>query len=410
VPVLCDSTSADARPHSALRCRQCIRTYLTAAVGGALIWGAMAAWLPTTPQMDRQPDIITTTLAADALIGVVTLALLPVRHRYPLVVACLTAAPIGASVAGFGPALVAMATMATWRRRSWVAVTGAVWFVSLLVGTILYAPYVVGTPVTGSLVAINTLLGAAAFFAVVTAGYYIGARRDLVQALHERALTAEREQALVARAARDAERTQIAREMHDVLAHRISLVALHAGALTYRVDLTREHTAETASTIHTNARLALTELREVLGVLRADEPDLVEPPQPTLAELTVLLADVRETGGSVNLFTRELAGTRASVPETLSRTAFRIVQESLTNARKHAPGAAVTIQLSGAAGTTLGLSVRNPITVAVTAALPSAGVGLLGLTERATLAGGTLNYGPRADQTFEVRAELPWPA
>ncbi|MFD4672453.1 sensor histidine kinase [Lentzea sp. NPDC058450] len=370
-----------------------IGTDLIAAAGGLLVWGAMAAWALTGA---HPADVVTTTLTIDLVVGIGVVGLLAARHRAPLAVACLTAAPIGVSVSSFGATLIAMAAMATRRRWSWVAATGSVWFVSLFLGTVVYAPYAVGLRVTPSAVAINLLLGSALFVAAVAAGYYVGMRRDLAEAMHQRALASEREQAL---AARTAERTRIAREMHDVLTHRISLVALHAGALTYRDDLTREHAAETASIIHGNARLALAELREVLGVLRADEPS-----PPTLAELSALLADVHEAGGKVSLDTRDLGCALADVPESLSRTAFRIVQESLTNARKHAPGAVVEVRLSG--GVSLDLSVRNRIT-APSPALPSAGVGLRGLEERAVLVGGVLTTSAD-NNVFEVRAELPW--
>ncbi|WP_394619521.1 sensor histidine kinase [Lentzea sp. JNUCC 0626] len=387
---------ASSLPSTTLRRWQHVGTDLTAAAGGLLVWGAMAAWALTGPHMDQHRHIVITTLTIDVVLGLGTIGLLAARHRYPLAAACLTAAPVGVSVSSFGPALIAMATMATGRRWSWVAATGSVWFVSLFLGTVVYAPYAVGLRITASAVAINLLLGTALFVATVAAGYYVGMRRDLAEAMHQRALATEREQALTARTA---ERTRIAREMHDVLTHRISLVALHAGALTYRDDLTREHAAETASIIHGNARLALSELREVLGVLRADEPS-----PPTLAELSALLADVHEAGGKVSLDTRGLDRALADVPESLSRTAFRIVQESLTNARKHAPGAAVEVRLSG--GATLDLSIRNQIT-GTGHSLPSAGVGLRGLEERAALAGGVLTTNTDAN-IFEVRAELPW--
>jgi signal transduction histidine kinase len=240
-------------------------------------------------------------------------------------------------------------------------------------------------------------------------GFYIGARRELAANRHEQALAAEREQALVADTAREAERTRIAREMHDVLAHRISLVALHAGALVYRDDLTREQTAETAATIQANAQLALTELRQVLGVLRpGDGAHDVEAPQPTLAELPALLADSREAGTEVTLDTSQLVGTLDLVPTTLSRNAFRIVQETLTNARKHAPGVPVRVALAGAPGVRLDVEVSNPLGAGAGIALPSAGVGLTGLTERAVLAGGTLEHGAGADGAFVVEATLPW--
>ena len=211
--------------------------------------------------------------------------------------------------------------------------------------------------------------------AIVT-GFYVRARRELVASLNERLLTAEREQALTTEAARDAERTRIAREMHDVLAHRISLVAMHAGALAYREDLTREQTAETAATIQANAQLALAELRQVLGVLRAGRPtDGVEAPQPTLAELPALLADVRETGSQVQL---DVLGLRecelAKIPATMSRTSFRIVQEALTNARKHAPGEPVSVRLTGEPGDVLEVEVRNRVGVSGRVAARRAGV------------------------------------
>lgn len=207
--------------------------------------------------------------------------------------------------------------------------------------------------------------------------------------------------------------------MHDVLAHRISLVALHAGALTYRDDLTRTETVGAAGIIQSNAHLALAELREVLGVLRtggSNQPDgAAEQPQPTLAELPALLADVREAGSQVRLDNR--VATRA-VPQLLSRTAFRIVQEALTNARRHAPGAAVTIRLARADSSTgldggghLEVKISNPVAAPTQPSRESdPGVGLIGLAERAELAGGSLQAGPQPDGTFVVQARLPWPA
>jgi signal transduction histidine kinase len=258
-------------------------------------------------------------------------------------------------------------------------------------------------------VVVGLVLAPVVYGAAAVTGFYVGARRELAANRHEQALAAEREQALVAETARESERTRIAREMHDVLAHRISLVALHAGALVYREDLTRAQTAETAATIQANAQLALTELRQVLGVLRpGDGAQDVEAPQPTLAELPALLADSREAGTEVTLDTSRLAGTLDLVPTTLSRNAFRILQESLTNARKHAPGVPVKVAVAGAPGARLDLEVSNPIGTRAGIALPSAGVGLAGLSERAVLAGGTLEHGARSDGSFVVEAELPW--
>jgi signal transduction histidine kinase len=147
----------------------------------------------------------------------------------------------------------------------------------------------------------------------------------------------------------------------------------------------------------------------VLGVLRpGDGAQDVEAPQPTLAELPALLADSREAGTEVTLDTSQLVGTLDLVPTTLSRNAFRIVQETLTNARKHAPGVPVRVALAGAPGVRLDVEVSNPIGARAGVALPSAGVGLAGPIERAVLAGGTLEHGARADGSFVVEARLPW--
>ena len=242
-------------------------------------------------------------------------------------------------------------------------------------------------------------------------GAHLGARRELVEAALDRARVAEREQVLTAGAARAAERTRTAREMHDVLAHRISLVALHAGALTYRDDLTRAETAGTAGVIRDNAQLALAELREVFGVLRAGTDsapgdDAADPPQPTLAELPALLADAREAGSSIRL---DSTIALRDVPGTVSRTAFRIVQEALTNARRHASGAPVTVRLHRSGGH-LDLVIGNPPGLPPPTGTGLAGMGLVGLAERAVLAGGTLTAGAEPDGTFAVRARLPWPA
>ena len=139
-----------------------------------------------------------------------------------------------------------------------------------------------------------------AFF--IAGGAFVGARRDLLASLRERVATAEREQPERVAQARATERARIAREMHDVLAHRISLVAMQSGALAYRSDLTREETAQAAAVMRDNAHQALGELREVLGLLRdPDEPD-AQPrrPQPTLADLDDLVAQTRASGVDVH--------------------------------------------------------------------------------------------------------------
>jgi signal transduction histidine kinase len=220
-----------------------------------------------------------------------------------------------------------------------------------------------------------------------------------VHALRERAEHAEVE-------TRAAERQRIAREMHDVLAHRLSLLSVHAGALEFHPDAPAEEVAETAGVIRESARAALEELRDVIGVLREEgSEDLTEPPQPTLADLPALVEESRAAG--MRLSARIELGD-AAPPTAVGRTAYRIVQEGLTNARKHAPGAAVTLTVR-APGGGLEVEVRSlaAVTIAAGPALPGAGTGLVGLTERVALAGGELEHGVDPDGVFVLRARLP---
>jgi signal transduction histidine kinase len=321
----------------------------------------------------------------------------------------VTVAASAVSVASLGPAALAVVSMSTWRRRGWVNTAGCVFLVGWVSSELWYRPRFAPAEDGRYVAAGSVLLGLMFLAAAVATGHYVGTRRELLAALHERALTAEREQVLTADVAREAERTRIAREMHDVLAHRISLMALHAGALTYRDDLSRAQTTETAGIIRTNAQLALSELRQVLGFLRDGER-----PPPTLAELPALLADVREAGSDVELDTSGLPGGSAlrlpALPEALSRASFRIVQECLTNAGKHAPGEPIGVRLHGAPGADLQVEVRNPVGAGVDGEPCRPGLGLVGLAERADQLGGSLEHGKAPGGFFVVRARLPWPA
>ncbi|WP_249998488.1 sensor histidine kinase [Actinoplanes sp. M2I2] len=383
--------------------------YAIAVVAGAAGWVAAAADRLSGPMTPAAEDLAGVLLILDVLVGVASLVLLPLRSRHPLTVACVTAALVPFSASSVGAAAFAVGAMATRRRRDWAVAVAVVAVVSATAAEVLFPGFSLGG------IALILLFVAAC----LATGTYLGTRRELIAALHERALTAERERVLAAGAAREAERTRIAREMHDVLAHRISLVALHAGALTYRDDLTPGETAGTAGIIQANAQLALAELRDVLGVLRTsggdEADDAVEQPQPTLAELPALLADTREAGSQVRLDSTVATQT---VPQLVSRTAFRIVQEALTNTRRHAPGELVTVRLARAGSSTGGdpdghleVQISNPVAApAQPIRSPGPGVGLVGLAERAELAGGSLHAGPQPDGTFVVRARLPWPA
>ena len=230
-------------------------------------------------------------------------------------------------------------------------------------------------------------------------GLFVRARRQLVASLHEQADRAGEE-------ARAAERRRIAREMHDVLAHRLSLLSVHAGALEFRSDASAEEVAEAAGVIRESARAALEELRGVIGVLREDTGEsLTQPPQPTLADLGALVEESRAAGMRI---TAEIELGDAAPSAATGRTAYRIVQEGLTNARKHAPGAAVTLTVEAPDGD-LRVMVRSlaPVAVAAEPTLPGAGTGLIGLAERVSLTGGELEHGVDPGGAFVLRARLP---
>ena len=197
--------------------------------------------------------------------------------------------------------------------------------------------------------------------------------------------------------------------MHDVLAHRISLLTLHAGALEFSRQAGTEEIAQAVGVIRSSAFQAAEELRTVIGVLRGDGDDAdTDRPQPTLTDLPALVDQSRRAGVPVTVENR-LADLGA-VPAGIGRHAYRIAQEGLTNARKHAPGAEVRVLVDGAPGTGLTIEVRNRLRRgAPTAQVPGAGAGLVGLNERVELVQGRLEHGPTPDGDFHLRAWLPWP-
>ncbi|HJS94831.1 MAG TPA: histidine kinase [Solirubrobacteraceae bacterium] len=216
--------------------------------------------------------------------------------------------------------------------------------------------------------------------------------------------------------ARAAERRRIAREMHDVLAHRISMVSVHAGALEYHPDVPPEDVAKAAGVIRSSAHAALGELREVINLLRspddrADEQDRadVQPPQPTLDDVAHLIDESREAGMRVGFELRLSEPDR--VPVLTGRTIYRIVQEGLTNARKHAPGSDVDVDIGQAADGTVTVVVRNQPAPREPAAPtpPGSGTGLIGLAERVALSGGRLDHGPTPHGGYAVNVTLPVP-
>ncbi|MDN5600952.1 MAG: histidine kinase [Brachybacterium sp.] len=253
------------------------------------------------------------------------------------------------------------------------------------------------------------LMGLVLIVLVVTAsaatGMYTSTRRALLAQLQQRAEQAESGRAVAEDQARRAERTRIAREMHDIVAHKISLVAMHAGALEVNPNLERAQVQQSAGLIRQTATTALSELREVLGVLRGDGEEAPLAPQPTWEDVRRLVTTSQEAGIGVDLFDF----IDDEVPDPLARTAYRVVQEGLTNIHKHALHTRARVALIGEPGTELVIEVSNVLPKGFTTDLPGARMGLSGIETRVTHAGGTITSGPTDDGRFEVRAVIPWP-
>ncbi|MET8548815.1 sensor histidine kinase [Micromonospora zamorensis] len=268
----------------------------------------------------------------------------------------------------------------------------------VLAGGVLVGLEVGGTRRMTTATTGNVLLLAACLVVLpLVFGLWVRARRDTLAALRDRAERLEREQEARADRARAEERTRIAREMHDVVAHRVSLMVVHAGAL--EVTAADPATVEAAALIRTTGRQALTDLREVLGVLRQAGPAVV--PERGIDALDELIGESRAAGLRVS---RRDEGVPTALPATLGRTAYRVVREALTNVRKHAAGAQTIVGLHYLPDG-LEVMVHNGPSEGG-AALPGAGQGLLGLRERVELLGGRLEARP-VDGGFLVRALIP---
>jgi signal transduction histidine kinase len=318
-------------------------------------------------------------LLADQVAGGLGCASVWLRRRWPveLAIAMIPLTMFSETVGG--ASAVALFTVAVHR-----PVKTSVWVAGL--SLVAVPAYAVLRPDADLSFAFVTVFGVVVTAAVLGWGLFVRNRRQLLASLTERTERAEAEARLRAEHAQSQAREQIAREMHDVLGHRLSLLSVQAGALEYRRDASAAEIAGAASVIRASAHQALEDLREVIGVLRAEVSEL---PQPTLADVCELVAESRRAGMRVVLDSELGPAGAAAVPERLGRTAYRIVQEGLTNARKHAPEAEVSVWLSGSPELGLTIELGNSVT-AGTRSLPGAGQGLIGLAERAMLAGGYL--------------------
>lgn len=337
------------------------------------------------------------------------LPVLLVRRRFPWLPV------LAVPVLCFDPAaILAVAVACYTAARQWGARWRTLAAFALASGSVTYAAW---DPRPGDGILYQLVVPSAWLAACMLAGLWIHQRRTLLGALQDRAAQAERNSELLAERAVAAERRRIAREMHDVVAHRVSTIALQAGALTLTAP--DERTAGTAEVIRAASATALTELREILDVLRRDQRDepghtelpddvhVVQLDGSVRADVETLVRDSTAAGASISL---HAPGELPDVPGPVRRAVYRVVQEALTNAAKHAPNAHVDIDLNAGPGQ-LRIAVANgragrngehrPV--------PGSGYGLLGMRERVALAQGTLHAGPAEDGGFRVDAAFPLP-
>lgn len=335
----------------------------------------------------------------DVVAGAVACLALLWRRSHPMAVFVLAFGVAGFAPLGLFAGQVAIATVATRvSRRALVAV--------LVIAAAASVVFPLVNPSAGEMLKI----GFPAFLVTIIAfgwGLYLRARRELVASLRERASRLEADQQRAAEQAREAERRRIAREMHDVLAHRLSLLSVHAGALEYHPAATPGELARAAAVIRSSAAAALDDLRQVITLLREDEVRSVGPPPPGFGQIADLLEESRAVGMPVHAHLD--LPEPGDLSDAVGRTVYRVVQEGLTNARKHAAGGPVRVTITAtgqsvAAEVTSGRGMGSTETGAIP---PGAGAGLIGLVERVTLAGGQLEHGLDASGAFVLRATLP---
>jgi signal transduction histidine kinase len=350
------------------------------------------ATVPVPPYSDTRAALLIAT-------GVVTAAAALVRRRYPIWL--LAGALVHGLESGDASAALPFGAYALVRygppgRLRWVALG--------LAAAVALQPWQFRSG-TGALN--NVLIVIVLLVLPAVLGLWVRTRAQLLTALRERAERAEAEQQLRAREAVLAERARITREMHDVVGHRVSLMVLQAGAIDMAAD-DADRVRRLAGQLQDAGRRSLEELRQLLGLLQEDAgddagEDAPLAPQPGLGDVEELVGDSRRAGLEVTL-TR--CGAPRELDPTVGRTANRVVQEALTNAGKHAPGGPVTVTLDLRAAE-LAVTVTNRAATRPPAALPSGGLGLIGLRERVRTVGGTLRAEPRLDGGFRVEAVLP---
>ncbi|WP_438486409.1 sensor histidine kinase [Streptomyces sp. S186] len=378
-------------------------------------------------------------MALELGVSVVAAGALLLRRRWPLLVFLVTLPGLYIGYIWFAP-MIALYTLAASPRPGSARSGGTparvrvrLGVCALLLVTAHFLPYPISDfePTAyreNTLVLIDAGVTSAAPIAL---GLLVRTRRELASRVEDLTRSLRREDRLLAERVKTTERARLAREMHDVVAHQVSLISLQAGAV--QVSTADEAARDGARTIRELSVRTLEELRHMVGVLRAAGGDVQDTgelaPQPSLDELPRLIEmsalDVTYEGPAAD---DDGAGAGAGRPRgarTVERAAFRTVQEALTNVRKHAPGARVRVRVDavelgapGGAGAAerardgLRVEIRNgpPDATASVPALPGGGHGLVGLRERAQSLGGTLEARPTSEGGFVVRAEFPYGA
>jgi signal transduction histidine kinase len=338
---------------------------------------------------------------------------LALRRVFPVPALIVCAVPrvlYDALISAYAPLplapMIAFGTVADRSRRSLCVVTFVV-----TVGVVSWAQTLPGhhQPYDG-------IVQACLFGAGWAVGTLFRYRRAALAAAAERAERAEASIDAAAIRAAALERVRIARELHDVVAHHVSLMAVQAEAVGALLPARPDQAASSADLISSTARVAMVELRRLLGVLRftgGDEPERIRlTPSPSLARLDELIDAVRDAGLEVSLNASEPSAsqTMTGVPAGVDVTAYRIVQEALTNAMRHAPGSAARVRVAREPEGYLIVEVTNTAGLPVAPAVPdsrSPGFGLAGIAERVASCGGSLALGPTPDGGFTVAARLP---
>ena len=362
-----------------------MNTARSSRVADAVVLGVAAAEGLLTAILEETPyAIIPVVVAVLALV---------VRDRWPLL-AFLATLPAVLWPGSIVPALVGLYAVSS-RYRDWWVLAGCA---LLAAGGFVFPTSDLAPANLDSYMLLGIIYFTMTAIAPILLGQFLHTQRELALRLEEVKEAREHERRLDAEAILAKERNQLAREMHDVVSHQVSLIAVQAGALMVSTpDPNARQAAENVRQLSVNT---LDELRHMVNLLRASgTPSTELTPQPTLTDLQRLIDNSA-------IDARLVGNAPTDLEPPVQRAIYRTIQEALTNVRKHAPGAAATIEISRD-DTDLTVTVTNTAPTRPNLALPSAHHGLVGLQERAALLDGKLHTGPTPDGGFQLRLRLP---